>query len=81
MPQDHEPYPAGCPACSDSAGWPYAAGTCDRPEVIVVKLKCRACGHTWTMETSKEQRLLDSAADRHYRARVIPFEGGARKYL
>jgi hypothetical protein len=40
-------YPACCPACQESKGWPYAAGTCDRPGVIVVKLRCGACNHEW----------------------------------
>jgi hypothetical protein len=32
---------------------PYSAGTCDRPGVIVVKLRCRECGHEWTGEAPK----------------------------
>ena len=40
-------YPANCPHCSQNSGWPFSAGTCDRPGVIVVKLRCGRCGHEW----------------------------------
>jgi hypothetical protein len=32
---------------------PYAAGTCDKPEVILVQLRCRDCGHEWAAEAPK----------------------------
>jgi hypothetical protein len=40
-------YPACCPKCLEKNGWPYAAGTCDRPGVIVVKLRCGTCHTEW----------------------------------
>ena len=43
-------YPESCPQCEAATGWPYSAGTCDRPGVIVVKLRCRSCGHEWSGE-------------------------------
>jgi hypothetical protein len=46
-------YPESCPECRSKNGMPYSAGTCDRPGVIVVKLRCRECGHEWTGEAPK----------------------------
>jgi hypothetical protein len=46
-------YPESCPKCEAANGWPYSAGTCDRPGVIVVKLRCQACGHEWSGEAPK----------------------------
>lgn len=46
-------YPECCPQCQSATGWPYSAGTCDRPGVIVVKLRCQACAHEWTGEVPK----------------------------
>jgi hypothetical protein len=43
-------YPATCPHCHDTKGWPFAAGTCERTNVIVVKLRCRECSHEWTAD-------------------------------
>jgi len=40
-------YPDSCPQCQETTGWPFSAGTCDRPGVIVVKLRCQKCGHEW----------------------------------
>jgi hypothetical protein len=41
-------YPESCPECHGDTGWPYSAGTCDRPDVIRVKLRCQRCGHEWS---------------------------------
>ena len=46
-------YPECCQRCHEAAGWPYSAGTCDRPGVIVVKLRCHKCGHEWSSEAPK----------------------------
>jgi len=46
-------YPEACPECRCDTGWPYSAGTCDRPGVIVVKLRCQSCGHEWTADAPK----------------------------
>jgi len=46
-------YPHCCPQCQDQAGWPFSAGTCDRPGVIVVKLRCQKCGHEWSTDAPK----------------------------
>jgi hypothetical protein len=46
-------YPESCPKCQSDEGWPYSAGTCHRPGVIVVKLRCRACAHEWTGDAPK----------------------------
>lgn len=46
-------YPECCPQCHEAAGWPYAAGTCERPGVIVVTLRCQHCSHEWASEAPK----------------------------
>lgn len=46
-------YPANCPQCHAVTGWPFSAGTCDRPGVIVVKLRCQDCGHEWSADAPK----------------------------
>ena len=46
-------YPESCPKCRSSSGWPYSAGTCDRPGVITVKLRCQQCGHEWVTDAPK----------------------------
>ncbi|HET9703323.1 MAG TPA: hypothetical protein VFP85_04760 [Vicinamibacterales bacterium] len=46
-------YPESCPKCCSSSGWPYSAGTCDRPGVITVKLRCQQCGHEWGTDAPK----------------------------
>lgn len=43
----HPFYPESCPECREATGWPYSAGTCERPDVIRVKLRCQNCGHEW----------------------------------
>ena len=43
-------YPAVCHACKERDAWPYSAGTCERHEIIIVKLRCKSCGHEWTAE-------------------------------
>jgi len=46
-------YPECCPQCHEAAGWPYAAGTCERPGVIIVKLRCQKCSCEWSSEAPK----------------------------
>lgn len=46
-------YPATCPNCLEPSGWPFSAGTCERPEVIVVKLRCQVCTGEWTADAPK----------------------------
>jgi hypothetical protein len=46
-------YPESCPKCRTASGWPYSAGTCDRPGVITVKLRCQQCGHEWGADAPK----------------------------
>jgi len=52
-PTKKPPYPDNCPQCENTTGWPVSAGTCDRPGVIVVKLKCQQCGHEWVADAPK----------------------------
>jgi hypothetical protein len=47
------PYPADCPHCREAEGWPYSAGTCDRPGIIVVKLRCKKCDGEWIADAPK----------------------------
>jgi hypothetical protein len=46
-------YPACCPQCHELKGWPFSAGTCDRPGVIVVRLRCGNCHNEWTADVPK----------------------------
>jgi hypothetical protein len=46
------PYPERCPKCDAVAGWPYAAGTCDKPGVILVRLRCAKCEKEWANDGS-----------------------------
>jgi hypothetical protein len=46
-------YPDSCPHCQNLTGWPVSAGTCDRPGVIVVKLRCQKCGREWIADAPK----------------------------
>jgi len=50
---NHPSYPEYCPHCSEAAGWPYAAGTCEKPDVIVVRLRCSKCNYEWRAEAQK----------------------------
>ena len=46
-------YPECCPKCLQRSGLPFSAGTCERPDIITVKLRCQACGHEWTADAPK----------------------------
>ena len=46
-------YPHSCPMCKGVTGWPFSAGTCDRPGVIVIKLRCQKCGYEWMTDAPK----------------------------
>jgi hypothetical protein len=81
MSKENEPYPASCPACSAPSGWPYAAGTCDRADVIVVKLRCKACGYVWMVDAPKQTRFLERAREPQPRFAVIDAGFGARGSL
>jgi hypothetical protein len=62
-------YPACCPSCQEANGWPYSAGTCDRPGVIVVKLRCKVCQHEWTDDAPKAAAAIVAAWPAHERRR------------
>jgi DNA-directed RNA polymerase subunit M/transcription elongation factor TFIIS len=41
-------YPAVCPSCEETKGFPYQVRTrTDQPGSIEVKLRCRECNHEW----------------------------------
>ncbi|HYB96313.1 MAG TPA: hypothetical protein VEC39_15180 [Vicinamibacterales bacterium] len=46
-------YPTCCPQCLRLAAFPFAAATCERENVIVVKLRCRQCGGEWSEDAPK----------------------------
>jgi hypothetical protein len=69
------PYPERCPKCRAAAGLPYSAGTCERPGVILVKLRCQSCRHEWSSEAppaSADSVILSPRPDRRSARRPDP---------
>ena len=70
-------YPDTCPLCESATGWPFSAGTCERPGVIVVKLRCQKCGHEWIADAPKPTMASVQLWPRRPDRRRIP-RAGAR---
>ena len=49
----HPSYPEQCPHCEAEAGWPFSAGTCERPGIIIVHVRCQHCGQAWISDAPK----------------------------
>ena len=49
-----------CPKCKAAAGYPFSSLTIvGRPDVIRWEIRCRQCGHAWTLEIQESTREDD----------------------